>query len=625
MKFQVSFAAACVLLPALALAREFHVSPTGKDGQDGTSAAPLRTIQAAAELAQPGDTITVHEGIYRERVNPPRGGLSEDKRIVYQSAPGEKAEIRGSELVTGWVADGKLWKVTLPNGFFGTFNPYATLLKGDWFEPNGREHHAGAVYLNGQWLMEAASLEELQSAVRPSWFARVDDQNTTLWVRCGKRDPNTEIAEINVRETVFYPNQPGCNFITVRGFIMRHAGPKWAPPTAEQMGLIGTHWSKGWIIEENTISHSRTVGLSLGKYGDEFDNFGISPGVFTSSVDRAINSGKWSRENIGGHLVQRNAISFCEQAGIVGNMGGSFSRIVHNRISNIYMHQLYGAAETAAIKLHGAIDTAIENNRIHNANRGIWLCWISQGARVSRNLLYDNGDYDLFVDGNLGPILIDNNLFLSRAVRLHSQGLALVHNLFAGELDSWLEPTRTSYVFQPHSTGTLRKASVSLGDHRFYNNLFIGNGGAAPSELSRKLTEHQSDGTRRIGRGLWIYDDWPTPPQAGGNLYYDGARPHAKESGSAVSPARPAIQIEESAKGVLLKLTLDPPPATLKTTLVTSELLGRTALARMRFEEPSGEPIRIGTDFNGKPRSAEAPTAGPFENPGSGPLTLKVW
>ena len=53
---------------------------------------------------------------------------------------------------------------------------------------------------------------------------------------------------------------------------MRHAATPWAPPTAEQVGLIGTHWSKGWIIEDNVVSHSICSGIALGKYGDEFDN-----------------------------------------------------------------------------------------------------------------------------------------------------------------------------------------------------------------------------------------------------------------------------------------------------------------------------------------------------------------
>ena len=77
--------------------------------------------------------IKVHEGVYRERVNPPRGGLSEDKRIVYQAAPGEAVEIKGSEVVTNWTkVQDDVWTVTLPDTFFGGFNPYSDLVRGDW-------------------------------------------------------------------------------------------------------------------------------------------------------------------------------------------------------------------------------------------------------------------------------------------------------------------------------------------------------------------------------------------------------------------------------------------------------------------------------------------------------------
>jgi len=75
-------------------ATEYVVSLQGRDTNPGTREAPFRTIQRAADAAQPGDTVTVREGIYRERVNPPRGGLSDTQRIVYQAAPGETVEIR---------------------------------------------------------------------------------------------------------------------------------------------------------------------------------------------------------------------------------------------------------------------------------------------------------------------------------------------------------------------------------------------------------------------------------------------------------------------------------------------------------------------------------------------------
>ena len=127
----------------------------------------LKTISAAALRAQPGDTITVHEGVYRERIDPPRGGQSDASRITYQAAPGEKVEIKGSEIVKHWTkVHNDTWRVTLPNSFFGGFNPYSDLIRGDWFVSKGRQHHTGAVYLNGDWLWEPARLDEVLKPAR---------------------------------------------------------------------------------------------------------------------------------------------------------------------------------------------------------------------------------------------------------------------------------------------------------------------------------------------------------------------------------------------------------------------------------------------------------------------------
>ena len=77
------------------------------------------------------DVITVHAGIYRERIDPLRGGKSDARRITYQAAPGEKVTITGSEPVKGWVeVTNDTWKVSLPSSFFGDFNPYKDRLCG---------------------------------------------------------------------------------------------------------------------------------------------------------------------------------------------------------------------------------------------------------------------------------------------------------------------------------------------------------------------------------------------------------------------------------------------------------------------------------------------------------------
>lgn len=50
----------------------------------------------------PGDTVIVHEGVYRECVKPENGGTGELTRIVYQAAAGERAVIKGSERIQSW-------------------------------------------------------------------------------------------------------------------------------------------------------------------------------------------------------------------------------------------------------------------------------------------------------------------------------------------------------------------------------------------------------------------------------------------------------------------------------------------------------------------------------------------
>ena len=245
--------------------REYHVSVKGNDNNAGTVEAPFKTINRAVYYAFPGDIITVHAGTYREWVNPLRGGTSDDNRIVYRAAPGEKVEIKGSEVITGWTkTKGGVWKVVIPNAFFGDYNPYKELLGGDWFNDHGRIHHIGEVFLNGKSLYEKLSPEEILNPVPDKgildpdgstyvWRCEVDDHNTTIWANFHGYNPNKEQVEITTRHTCFYPLQQGIDYLTISGFEFSQAATQWGAPTAEQIGMVATHWNKGWIIENNII------------------------------------------------------------------------------------------------------------------------------------------------------------------------------------------------------------------------------------------------------------------------------------------------------------------------------------------------------------------------------------
>ena len=601
-----------------AAARELHVSLQGNDGNDGSSGRPYQTISAAARVAQPGDTITVHAGTYRERVTPPRGGESNEKRIVYQAAAGEQVTIKGSEVVRDWKRfNGSVWKTVLSNSFFGRYNPYKDVIVGDWFTDKGRPHHTGEVYLNGKSLYETNLLERVLDP-RPladirdaegstyTWFAEVDDQYTYIYANFHDHDPNRERVEINVRDSCFYPDQPGRNFITVRGFHMMQAATQWAAPTAEQIGLIGTHWSKGWIIENNVISDSKCVGISLGKDRASGHNVWTKDprkdGAthYNEVILRALAEG-WSREKIGSHLVRNNEISHCEQAGIVGSLGAVFSRISGNHIHDIWTKRQFAGAEMAGIKLHAAIDVVIQHNRIHNAGRGMWMDWMAQGTRITGNLLYDNSTDDIFFEVDHGPFLVDNNVFLSPvSLRDVSEGGAYAHNLFAGRIVSQPEPRRSTPYHQAHSTALAGLDSTTGGDDRFFNNIFMGD-------------------------GLWVYDQREFPLMTAGNVFYRGARPYFKKEGDLISPADAQAAIEEEGAGVWLRLKVGAAPDLGRTRLVNSALLGKARVSGLGYESPDGSPLTIDSDYSGKKRDAAHPFPGPFEVPGQLDLRLQVW
>ncbi len=725
---------------------EIHVAAHGNDHAQGSHADPFKTISAAALRAQSGDVITVHKGVYREQVDPPRGGVSDDQRIVYRAAPGESVVIKGSEEVRGWeLVRNDTWKLTLADSFFGDFNPFKDEIRGDWFSRKDRNVHTGSVFLDGHWLTEAARLEDVLEPVaeEPLWFTpstnpagyllnvawfrasgsgealgsiaaagfsdqrglqraecseggqcigwieagdwvryqsvdfgrqatqvdfraasqtaggfielRLDSpdgdligtcairgtqgwQNwesftamikpvsgvrslclvfrgqaahepkadvTEIWAQFKDIDPNQADVEISVRQSVFYPRREGVDFITVRGFTMMHAATNWAPPTAEQVGLVGTHWSKGWVIEDNDIRYSACTGVTLGKYGDEWDNTSANSAEgYVKTIERGLDHG-WTRDNIGHHVVRNNVIAHCEQAGIVGSLGAAFSTVRGNTIHDIHVRELFTGAEMAAIKFHAAIDSVISDNHIYRSTRGIWLDWMTQGTRVSGNLLHDNGPReDLFLEVNHGPFLVDNNVCLSQnSLLINSQGGAYAHNLFAGQVRVIHGEGRLTPANLPHSTALDGLHPNPSGDDRYYNNLFTG------------------------GNGLAAYDTARLAVFMAGNKFLQGSQPSKYELKTPLKAAfDPALQLLQRDDGWWLDVVLPPARSEVSSRpLVTTALLGRTATTDLPYEMPDGSPYRLNTDYFNNPRNSSSPSPGPFEFTAGGRIQLQLW
>jgi alpha-L-arabinofuranosidase len=636
---------------------QYHVAKNGSDLGEGTKQDPFLTINKAASVAAAGDSILVHEGVYREWVKPKNSGLSEYRRITYQAAEGEKVVIKGSEPIQEWQqVEGSVWKAVVPNEFFGDYNPYIEEIFGDWVVYNpGR--HLGDVYLNGMSFYEAETLDQVKNPEKQTevldhwtkkmvpvhnpeqtqyvWFAEVDDSTTTIYANFQDSNPNEELVEINVRRSCFYPEVTGINYITVKGFEMAHAATPWTPPTADQPGLIGPNWSKGWIIEDNMIHDSKCSAISIGKETSTGHNYRTNrkdkPGYQyqLESVFLARQAG-WSKEKIGSHIIRNNTIYDCGQNGIVGHLGCVFSEIYNNHIYNIALKREFYGHEIAGIKLHAAIDVHIHDNRIHDCSLGTWLDWQTQGTRVGRNLFYRN-NRDLFVEVSSGPYLIDNNILTADyALDNHAQGGAYVNNLIRGKMVHRKMLDRATPYHVPHSTEVAGFAATYGGDDRFYNNIFIGDqslenvgtshfNGYTTSLEEYIETVHSEEGDHES------FNKVEQPVYINRNAYFNGAESFNREKENiVVKDFDPELRIIEDGNEVYLSLELPEEFEHLQGEIQSTKTLERVRIVDAEFENPDGSEVRVDIDLLGNHRE-DTSALGPIAQLQKGKNYVKVW
>ena len=672
---------------------QIYVDGSAVRSGNGSKEYPFQTISEAAKIAVPGDEVLVAPGLYREYVDPVNAGTPE-ARIVYRSIEKGAAIISGAEQVKNWKPyEENVWTARIPNGLFGTYNPYTTLVRGDWFIATYIAH-TGEVYLNGKSMYEVT---ELDKVVHPvvykkswdpdftiyTWYTEQDEatNETVLYANFQGKDPIVENVEINVRENCFYPSKEGVGYITLSGFTVKQAATQWAPPTAYQEGMVGPHWSKGWIIEDCEISDSKCSGISLGKYkqpnnDNKWLNWKYKNGTQTERdcICQAQREG-WTKERIGSHIIRRCNIHDCGQTGIVGHLGGVFSIIEDNHIHHINNKQNLAGAEIGGIKMHAAIDVIIRRNHFHHCTRGLWLDWQAQGTRVTQNLFHDNtlpfdanantdnldgtGE-DIFIEVSHGPTLVDNNILLSDySMKLATQGVAVVHNLIAGSFTAVGRGTdngsgeipspRYTPYHVPHRTEVDGFMTILHGDDRFYNNIFVqkpirpgmqeihevvkdsewtdGNlitgtvsfSGYPSEEEFKKMFEGYCGMGSTIERDIYYRK---LPVWLGGNVYFTGAKPADQETDALVDTEH-TVKLELKEENGTWHLDTDLYEYLPKTAcaMISTETLGMAFEPEEKFENPDGTPIVFQYDYFGA-RQEINPLPGPFAAKESAGKTL---
>jgi len=269
-------------------------APNASDTNPGTTTAPFKTINRAAQVVEPGDTVIVKAGIYREHVRLTRNGRA-GAPITFLADPPGSVILTGADPITGWErvrGAEPIYRVPWKHRFVINRRPDGSFVE---HHPDDEKHRlwgrAELVVVDGQLCLPALTLEDLRmfwrhheealksgkpsSVLQPPLpylggpFAGMfcvapKDESPQpqprwlyLWLADGS-DPNRHNVEAATRSALFglspWENPKGVQFVHVRGFMFQHAA------TFPQRAAVWLHGSNN-LLEDCVVEEMAGGGL----------------------------------------------------------------------------------------------------------------------------------------------------------------------------------------------------------------------------------------------------------------------------------------------------------------------------------------------------------------------------
>jgi hypothetical protein len=430
----------CLLMIAVAArasAREWFVrqgASAASDTADGSADHPLRTIDAAAQLAQPGDVVTVGAGIYHEWVSPAHGG-ADKAPIVYRSVPEHAAVVRGTDVLDApWqaVPDAPgVFTAPLPEKAFVFGNPFVRppMPSDEKKLKSWKPTRNAMVFFNDQMLSQVTTRQELVKTAN-SWLASDDALQLLVHLK-DNAAPGSGTIEVTARDRIFAPHRRGLSYIHLEGFTFERCATR---PGFPQLGALSTRSGQYWIIRNNVVRQTTARGIDCGSETWEPESMSA-----TEAQDKHVLIG-------GHHLVEGNLVTDNAEGGIAA-WNTDDVRIIRNVVRDNCSaaigdeHSLMDF-EAGGIKVHAFRNGLIEGNLVvNNSSFGIWLDNGWENARVTRNVCIGNHGAGIFVELGFGPILVDHNLsaanvlldppYFGDGIYTHdASGVTITHNTF---------------------------------------------------------------------------------------------------------------------------------------------------------------------------------------------------
>jgi hypothetical protein len=206
------------------------------------------TISAAVTHLEPGDTVLLHAGIYRELVTVERSGTPE-RPITIRAAEGENVILTGADRVTDWSpgpASDRIYSTPWPHKYVA-WNKSYTHPNDDYHRLIGR---CEQVFINGYALRQVLERDKL---TRGTFFVDIDAQRLYVCPADNQEiTKNKALVEASTRDQVLRVKG---SYVTVQGIRFRYAANRAQQGAAQ---FSGDHATVADCIFEYTNASGAT-------------------------------------------------------------------------------------------------------------------------------------------------------------------------------------------------------------------------------------------------------------------------------------------------------------------------------------------------------------------------------
>jgi parallel beta-helix repeat protein len=333
-----------------------YVSPAGNDANDGSLGAPWRTLGAAVQRSPGGTTIVLREGTYRESVQ------VYGKALTIQPYDNEKVWLSGSDVVTGWVADGDDWRrdgwtPSFPRVAAGTSSIDPAHPLAGWPE---------MAFVDGTALRQVATRGE----VAPGTFF-VDDAKDQVFIG---DDPSRRAVEVSARPWALYLNLATGS--VVRGIGIRH----YATPQSQIAALRA--YSDNLQLENLVVEWNASIGVSV---------IGRDAAVRSSTLRHNGQLGVHGN-NADGLRVERNLIEGNNAERFSPSWTGGGSKVTRSRHVRFLENEFVGNLGKGVWTDQSSYDVTVAGNRIRDTLRHGIHIELTARVVVADNVVADSGD-----------------------------------------------------------------------------------------------------------------------------------------------------------------------------------------------------------------------------------------